>query len=110
MLGQGRPFTLRPRPLAPSAYIRVHLRLVSVFGPIRGPYSRAFAVFFACFAPFRGYSDLTFLTRPYLRKSAVELSFLGGFASLREISFFRFLCLFASIPGFSLALFLRVFV
>src|SRR5260221_13510928 len=110
MLAQGRPFTLRPPTLAPSAYIRVHLRLVSVFGPIRGPYSRAFAVFFACFAPFRGYSDLTFLTLPYLRKSAVELSFLGGFASLREISFLRFLFLFAVIPGFSSAFCLRFFV
>src|SRR5258708_10520257 len=104
MLGQGRPFTLRPRPLAPSAYIRVHLRLVSVFGPIRGPYSRAFAVFFACFAPFRGYSSLTFLTRPYLRKSAVELSFLCCFASFRGISFLPFLGLFSAISAFSSAL------
>ncbi len=61
MLAQGRPFTLRPPTLAPSAYIRVHLRLVSVFGPIRGPYSRAFAVsvlrFLCLFAAIPGFSS-----------------------------------------------------
>jgi hypothetical protein len=48
---------------------------------------RFYLLFFVRFAPFRGYSDLTFLTRPHLRKSA----FICGWPLSS--------CLFASIRG-----------
>jgi hypothetical protein len=44
---------------------------------------RFYLLVFVRFAPFRGYSDLTFLTHPHLRKSAVDLRLTSVFVSIR---------------------------
>jgi hypothetical protein len=69
---------------------------------------RFYLLFFVRFAPFRGYSDLTFLTRPHLRKSAFICGLSrrrlgeGGFvcllfAALCEILFRVLSCAFAVV-------------